>query len=330
MGDFVTDIASDNEVLLIETENNIISIDETSDFLWKITKEDSDNFYQFKTETGNILVTSRPSLHSSPSIKKISSRTGLILWKFILQNSFDSKNSNFPILSKIIENTDTEVNLLNGDEFIVLDKQTGLVKKKYIIPVEISNQLIVKSAELLFFSRNKSFITFSLDENKSINEIDIRNKLTGIYLDKSNNLITDDTGNLFLVNNNRIKWKVKTGAQIVDIKFNKENIAVNSNDNHLYQFAKKSGKFLWKKRFQNRFLLSYSEKAGVFFIFVKSQGILFILDSENGEIINRLLLENNSYILSKIVIMGNNIIVSSDKSVIAFSPVQCERKASSN
>jgi outer membrane protein assembly factor BamB len=136
----------------------------------------------------------------------------------------------------------------------------------------------------------------------------------------------DELGNIIFYHIGQKIWSAKVGAKVVKTHFNKNNVAISSNDNYLYQFSQNKGKIFWKKRFTNRFSAFYEPKANVFFVLVNDEATINILDARNGKNINQILLEKKLVPQSKVIFENDSMLLLNQNEVTAFSTNNCSLK----
>jgi outer membrane protein assembly factor BamB len=137
---------------------------------------------------------------------------------------------------------------------------------------------------------------------------------------------SDELGNIIFSHSGQKMWTRKVGAKVIKTDFNKNNVAISSNDNYLYQFSQSKGKIVWKRRFANRFSAFYEPNANAFFVLVNEEATINILDARNGKNINRILLEKKLVSQSKVIFENDSMLLLNQDEITAFSTNNCSLK----
>jgi len=337
-------IASDKEkTLFIPLPNGIIkAIDTNKNEIWRADLGGeimAHPFYQTKTlyavskihesPTGQTKETKETGdINTEYSISALDTDSGISKWKK------EYRSETIPALSlqsgrlAIIltgKASDSNGRVLSLD---VLDKNTGdtILKKNYGFGVkQFFNTATEDNENIVALSSSNSIISFSIldGKTKSFN-ISIKSIQTGAT-SGTGLLLSNDRGNIYLIDSTGLetKFKIRLGARITSFALHRSSILISSLDNFIYSISSDGKQINWKKRFAGRII----EKPIIYLdaVIAYSQGdnSLYFLNYDNGKIINRITVADGEEIIGSPIFFNNLLIVSTSKSIKAFSFGSC-------
>ncbi len=192
-------------------------------------------------------------------------------------------------------------------QLIILNLGEGKIHKiveLHIIPTAISFDI---TDETLFIGDQKG-VAFSLKIEK-IEEIKYE-----VFKKEKNRKKTK--------NNN---WEFRLGAEVSNISLTPKGLLITSLDNFAYLISKKKGNLIWKKRLAGRITDRTLVLNNYALITTIAEPTISIVELNTGSVINRIILEDESFATATPIKTQNKIIVPTSKGLFAFSSNECDK-----
>lgn len=145
--------------------------------------------------------------------------------------------------------------------------------------------------------------------------------ITAYFFDGTILILGNKKGDAFAVDlkTNKIIWKFRAGAEISNISLTSEGILITSFDNFIYLIASKNGKGIWRKRLENRVIIS----PFVFdkYVVVTTSGSVTtnIIDLKEGRLVNQIYLDADNYFINRPVLSRHLIAFPTANGIFAFT-----------
>jgi outer membrane protein assembly factor BamB len=320
LGEEIERIASDNDSIFIHLPGQILLINNNGQFLWKNFADEKENPLQIIIKEEQIfeLSLSSPVLNRI-TISAISKKTGLNTW---VQTVGAEINRNNPPTFTIDQQ---KLILLNQNEIFYLDLTDGALLNKINLGGKETNKSVMTD-DTIFLSLGENKLAVYPLTNTSLPKIfQTPTDLIDLIASGENFLLADQRGQIFFFEKDKQLWKAKLGGQAGRSYFNQQNIAISSTDNFLYQFTRKEGKTVWKKRFTNRISTFYDQQNSIFLVITNNEGKIDIINPKDGATINQINLPDETLDQNSNLFIKNNVLIMAGKEKIyALSPNSCQ------
>ncbi len=318
------EMASDNEVNLYfsNSDGSIIALDKNGKVIWT-------------TEIGKIITSkiiydnqklffTAKSLDNSTdlSLYSISSLTGITNWKKDIQFSKGADSIN-------------DISMSNG-YFIVSEKDGNLViidsiNGEIIVNKEktmtIVSNIITRNHELIYITENKKLVSYNLSA-KSQNIITALNeKFTQIdRLTDNQILLTNSLGKITALDtkSGKITWKNRVGGAVTSLSISQNDLIISSVDNYIYNISLINGKIKWRRRLENRNSSILLKKNKLIFSSIINENKTVVINQAEGKIINQISLPGENYFTGSPLIIGENVLLSSNIGISLHSVNGCK------
>lgn len=256
--------------------------------------------------TNNLSASDNENLYLflNDSINSIDLDNGNLIWKNEFNNEDVYKSSIVETLLYVYKSDKSSREKNAEIRPMALDTKSGVPYKSEIISTS-------------FLNNNSTNVLAKLNIKDLGNEYSLNDSRTEI-------LYGTQTGKLFYYDfvSSRVLWEAKVGGAITNIiPFQKDTFIVDSKDNHIYSIAKKNGKIKWKFKLSGRPLKSIMINDEYLVSANHSSSKVYIINVNNGKIVNLLNLMDDFYFVSKPIYAGNKLILSTNKGLYTYSPI---------
>lgn len=282
---------------------------------------------------GKIFVATESGTESSESrtikLRSIGEATGLPVWQQDIQIEDAGTGSKqvkgvAPLNLFII---DSYLYLLESSgRLTVLDSLTGNIEKQVRVGFDLSSKPIIQGTNIYVATAGNEILQISSAKFEVMEVLNLGNPARSIYAVGGNELfISDALGTLYSFNrtSSKFSWKMRAGAEIIDIKRGKQGLFVSSNDNYVYLVSESTGNVVWRKRLAGRASLALSDKED--FLFTLALDTLTVTRAAKGDTANQVYLDENTYATASPVLIGDGLIIPFDKGFTVYSFVGCRR-----
>lgn len=255
-------------------------------------------------------------------IRALSPITGLTLWQ---KNLILPKNS-----SKIF--------LLNNKEYIYVFSNAGsilsLAKKDGA--ESWSRNINAKITSVPFLSEDKIFVgdetgkltLLSVSSGNNISSLDFKTAPSGNVLVLRNVIVVGELSgsvSAFRLNDHKLLWKTRTGAQIAGIsETGVGDVLVSSNDGFIYLLDAKTGDRRWKKRLAGRPIGKPFISNNFALLQTIDANALPIFETAKGKLVNQIQLQEDQYSVAPAIPMGKTILIPTNQGLQVFSEQPCD------
>jgi outer membrane protein assembly factor BamB len=316
--------ASDNDlsIYLVKTGGKVAALDRLSGKqIWEsdFGGEGGSNLLAdqnslfFLTNSSQIL----PGKAPFSSLRSISKQTGIAGWNATLPFSeitYLGESGN-AILAIGADGFVSSINKASGN----ILWQTQLNKKLTVVPWFTAAAIVLslEPGEIEIISPSDGRVIFQLQTDSIPTSVYLSDERTLIWGDKRGNVAAVD------IITKQIGWKFRNGAQVSGVTAAGKDILVTSYDNFVYLMSPTSGKIAWKRRLSGR----VAEKPAVGAKFaaitvIGEPGVSFV-DLETGKVLNRILLDDDDYVIGTPLVMAGSVFFSKADGVYLYSAGDC-------
>jgi outer membrane protein assembly factor BamB len=240
-------------------------------------------------------------------IRSLSITSGITIWQTNLKTNLNPEQLFLYVHKSILIIADKAILGTFEKQLIILNLGEGKIHKiveLHIIPTAISFDI---TDETLFIGDQKG-VAFSLKIEK-IEEIKYE-----VFKKEKNRKKTK--------NNN---WEFRLGAEVSNISLTPKGLLITSLDNFAYLISKKKGNLIWKKRLAGRITDRTLILNNYALITTIAEPTISIVELNTGSVINRIILEDESFATATPIKTQNKIIVPTSKGLFAFSSNKCDK-----
>jgi outer membrane protein assembly factor BamB len=290
---------------------------ETGKAIWKVELGgDFSDSIKIDEVNGNILVLTTNFVDNKRilSVRAISSETGITQWKHSGQTTENSKN-------QLLLSSDSNL-IVTENQIIASDNIKGTIFYQNSHNVFNPKQAYLKADSFYYFSNFNNLASLDLRSKRSSNIFQTSNKLIGAIKEKSGYLyFSDNLGFVYLfdLKKQKIAWKTRLGAEIIDIDTNENNsqIFVSSKDIYFYQINKISGKKTKKFRLESSSFGEISKiKNDKDLAVLTFDNTVLLIDTKTATISNKIVVKDP--ILYAAIGFSKQIIVVTSSSITAY------------
>lgn len=348
-------VASDNDnKIFLPLSNGIIkAIDIYKNEIWK-TEIGGEVVIQPSHRGKNLYVLSKTDTVegentegiyiSRYSITALDKDSGITKWKK------DFKSEQIPMLSSkkgaliIIQNRGFSNSTADNSSLSVLDENTGdvLLERNYNFGVkQVFNawsekgekgEKSEKNENILMLTSLNSIATFSISNGKTLLvNLSTKNIQEGTVFEKGI-LVSNDRGNVYFIDSkgNEHEFKIRLGARAASITYYKDSLLISSLDNFVYSLSLDGRKINWKRRFSGRITEKPIVNQNAVVIYSQGDNSLFILNYDDGKVINRVTVTDKEEITGEILLLKRLLVVMTSKGIKVFSSDRCENLAAAS
>ncbi len=249
-------------------------------------------------------------------IRSLNNESGLTNWQSVINNyTEDDKyylNQTSDALLLISRNA--KVILINKDNGTIISERD----LKFILtttPVKYNNQIY-------FGTLDNKIIGYSIETLEIVSKIQVATSPQLIFLTNNNHLLFgDNKGETYFINLNtqRIEWKIRFGAALSSVIMTDDSLIISSLDNFTALVSiKDKGRFVWRKRFDERFNADPVVIDNYLIITANFSGKATILDTKNGKLIDQISLTEGNYFYGQPKIIGELLVIPTIKGLAIF------------
>lgn len=266
---------------------------------------------------GKIYVLSRISVEAFDKyiFRAVSSATGLT----VSQKQLDLKKTERAFLSA----SENKLYIFSDEgEIHAFDRSDGTHLWTRNLSAEIASHPLVAENRLIIGTDDKKISFISGSDGVVLNVMVLESPTAGNLQYSAGNLFFgDQVGNVhaYRISENKILWKFRTGAGIVNTELIGENLLATSNDGFVYMLSQKSGDRIWKHRLAGRLIGKALLNHRFLLVQTLDGNVLPVLDSAKGRVVNRIRLADETYTVNGAAGGSEIIIIPTNKGLQAFA-----------
>jgi len=305
-------IVKSKKYLILENENNLFSINALNgSILWKSFYGNISIMYPSKNE--DFLFCSTSNLISNNKIQytltAINFSTGVTGWSQIFSKKIIGLNDSITYLSVLLEDGSyKEINKTDGS--VLLSRKLSISSGDKVTFLE----------NLIISNNDKELTAFNIYLN-----IPVWTEKTGfttnIYLQDDKRLFYQTNNRTIKVvnaNNGKAIWEKDFRVAIQRMIPLQEGLIILTNENSLI-FVDNRGKQKWKRIIDDKTSTNYLVKDYFILLFPNGSNTGLVIDIRNGQIKNKIQLNEDHYLINPPIIVGNNLILPTIKGLIALT-----------
>lgn len=270
------------------------------------------------------------NVHGEQSIiiRSLNKSSGLINWatKVPVDGELPGK-----VFLYVVKN-DLMVIGASGDVYGLVKTDGKLTRRKKLSNALIAGPLFVNNG-LVWAAADRQVFYSPLSDDPASTANKIADGFTpgaAFYdIQNRNLLLGDKKGAIALYNPvrgagvSKVVWRRREGGGITNIAATGKGFLFSSEDNFIRLVSKAKGGLIWKKRLPSRISVNPVIADGYVLISAIGEASVFILESETGEIVNKIVLPNVDEVITGLMRIEDVLIVSALGGVYAFSPGGC-------
>lgn len=248
-------------------------------------------------------------------VRTVSAATGLTLWqKSLVLNEAD----------KIYVSTSNNLIVIVSDtgQILLIDKAAGAEFWRRDFSTEITSVPFLFENKIFIGTVENKILGVSVSNGENVSKLDLPHAPTGNFFVSTETIVAGDrAGNVsaFRINDRKLLWKARTGAQIVDITEVSGNFLISSNDGFVYLLSARNGNRIWKRRLSGR-PIGKPPVANNYALLQTIDGVAAtVLDLGSGRTVNQILFGENVVSGGGAVSVSRHIVIPTSKGLLAFS-----------
>lgn len=313
-------IASDNEIIIIPTINsNIFAINIKNNLLWS-NESNGELVSKIIIIQNNFFYLTKNSNTNGLFLNSVSKQTGLINWvKEISRNKELEITDLFSIKERPIIITKT-------GNLLLFDSNNEKIDSETILPNFPSTNVIQSDDTFYYINSEEQLTRYSITTRKTDNIITTKSSENILFsINQSEILLGDNRGEIKKIDalNKKILWSVRTGGQITSVIKIADEYLVSSIDNYLYLINSKNGGFKWRKRLNGRTIGGLERLNSVYISPIINTNLLLFSEISKGKTVNQVNLPENDFFTGKPIIIGENIIIPTNRGLFNYKLGKC-------
>jgi outer membrane protein assembly factor BamB len=255
-------------------------------------------------------------------LRAVSPNTGLTLWQKNIAFSTDPSRIFISTLNRSI------AIVSETGQIVFADDTTGAEIRRRDLNAEITAEPVFFANRIFAGIAGNKVLSVSADNGEIVSELNLKNSPAGSFFVSSEMLVVGDrAGNItaFRAADQKLLWKARAGAQIVDITHISGNFLISSKDGFVYLLSSRSGDRLWKKRLDGRLLgkPSIYDNFALFQTLDGSQAS--ILDLNHGKLVNRIFYGESAVSVGGALKLNRRLVIPTSEGLQAYA-ADCDEK----
>jgi outer membrane protein assembly factor BamB len=175
---------------------------------------------------------------------------------------------------------------------------------------------------------NKRIFFYSTENGSFLSQFKISASPNIVLLIRGKYLFWSDyKGNICLIDleTKKIMWKIRIGAEILNVSATERGLLISSLDNFIYLISIKTGRFIWKKRLSGNLLFNSIIDVENIAVVIFASEVAEIIDIESGKLLNQITIEDDNYFINRPLFSDGLLIFPTVRGIIAFadSGIKC-------
>ena len=312
----IKSFASDNKfILLSETNGNILQInsqDRSQMWVSSIGNRFSSDLYLVN---GSYFVLSQ-NTGESPQIlfiRKINRTTGITEWS----NEINLENNYHTFINEKLN----KLIIISQDLYMLsIDLETGKTNWEKHYTGNLKKISETNDKTILLLTTDNNFMKIDFSDGSLIDRKKYTEKTLTTFTTQKDLIIGGDSlGNVYGFQNNKPlpKKLFRTGGEITYIGTIDTYFYVISNDNFIYLYSSERNKLIWKKRLPGCISIKPIIQNNIIIVTTVAAPDIYFLEVNEGNLINRIELQNN-YLIKDVQQNQGDILILTNKGLIKF------------
>lgn len=308
-------IASDNKSnIYLSLSNGIIeSIDSKSgEKNWK-SELGGEIISPFLVDNKNVYVISQ--IKTNIFVRSLSKNFGITTW----QTNFDVIDFSEGLFF-VKDNNYLVIGGKNG-KFFVIDKNNGTIIWSRNLELKLLSAPVLSKNRIIFgTTNNKIFFLSIVDGNILFQFTTVFSPYIVAVIEDRYLFWDDHKGNTYLTDliTKRVRWKIRSGAEVSNIYVTQTGLLISSLDNFIYLISLEKGKLIWKKRFEGRLSFSPLVNNRIIIITFASR-FIHIVDIKTGRLVNWFVVQEDSQLINKLLVLDDLFVFLTLKGLIGIT-----------